>query len=44
MLCEIDILKNQLTEHINEIHIPDSTEICYSCSFLATDECKHHLD
>ena len=43
LLCEKDILKTQLNEHLKQVHIPDSTEICYLCSLTSADECKNHL-
>jgi hypothetical protein len=44
LLCDKDVVYTQLAEHLKQIHIPDSTEICYSCSFSTNEECKTHMD
>jgi hypothetical protein len=45
-LCESETLKKSYIEHLNCVHIPECTEICYLCPYTVqiSEECKQHLN
>jgi hypothetical protein len=45
-LCECETLKKAYIDHLNSVHIPECTEICYLCPYTVqiSEECKQHLN
>lgn len=45
VVCEEFVIEKNLSAHINEIHVPESKEICFACPYEPiSEDCKHHLE